>query len=408
MSHRPSPGVSFRTRFFQATFSCAIAFAAMFAASCGNNGGSGGNGGGGGGNGPAAFSAMINVFQGKYSNGEQNAGYQIIVSNTGSVATSGQVTVVDPPTGFTVTAIAGSGWACTLSTTTCTRSDALAGGAEYPPITVNGNVTAANGSSVSISLMISGGGVSTAYSASPTISVAAPILTISETSPNFNLGQQNAAYTVNVGDSSAGGATNSGVTVTENALPSGETLVSMSGSGWTCGTGSNTCTAGVINSGANFQPLTIVVNVAANATSPQTNSVTASGGGATSSVNATDSTTINSPDIAIAKSHSGTFTAGNNGTFNLAVSNVASGSTAGPSAGTITVTDTLSSQFTFVSATISGWSCSNSAQTVTCTTSSAISPGSSAPTIPLVVGVSSSATGTLTNTASVSAFADSN
>ncbi len=44
------------------------------------------------------------------------------------------------PAGLTATAISGTGWSCTLSTLTCTRSDALAAGAIYPPITVTVNV----------------------------------------------------------------------------------------------------------------------------------------------------------------------------------------------------------------------------------------------------------------------------
>ena len=61
--------------------------------------------------------------------------YFIAVSNVGSSASSGTVTVTEtPPAGLTVTALAGAGWTCTVATRTCTRSDALAPETSYPDI----------------------------------------------------------------------------------------------------------------------------------------------------------------------------------------------------------------------------------------------------------------------------------
>src|SRR5690348_2775652 len=52
---------------------------------------------------PASATLTANVTtQGNFSSGEQNATYNITVSNTGSGPTSGTVTVADPPTGFTI------------------------------------------------------------------------------------------------------------------------------------------------------------------------------------------------------------------------------------------------------------------------------------------------------------------
>src|SRR3954468_19838779 len=70
----------------------------------------------------------------------------LVVTNAGADPTSGTVTVADPlPTGLTAlvndynagagpVAASGAGWTCTA--TTCTRGDALAPGASYPPIKV--------------------------------------------------------------------------------------------------------------------------------------------------------------------------------------------------------------------------------------------------------------------------------
>ena len=261
---------------------------------------SGGSSGNGGHTGTPALTATVTT-QGNFSNGEQNATYTIQVTNSGTGATSGTVTVVDPPTGFTVTAISGTNWTCTLATTTCTYGNSVAAGQAFPPITVTGNVTSANGTPVSIALSVSGGGTSAPVNSTPTVTVAAPILSIAKThTGNFNLGQQGATYSVTVSNGGSAGATNAKVTVTET-VPSGETLVSMSGTGWTCpgAGGANTCDrSDTLATGASYPTLTVTVNVSANATSPQVNQASVSGGGMTGSASASDSTTINVPTIA--------------------------------------------------------------------------------------------------------------
>jgi len=110
---------------------------------------------------------------------------------------------------------------------------------------------------------------------------------------NFSQGQQNAQYTIVVTNNGSG-PTVDPVTVTDT-VPSGETLVSMTGSGWTCS--GNTCTeSSALGAGLSYGAITVTVNVAANATSPQVNTAsvfTATGGGAASAT-ASDSTIISS------------------------------------------------------------------------------------------------------------------
>jgi len=273
---------------------CFLAVSCILA-SCG--GGSSNNGGQ---SGTPALAATVTT-QGNFSSGQQNATYTIQVTNSGTGATSGTVTVVDPPTGFTVTAISGTNWTCTLASTTCTYSNSVASGRVFPPITVTGNVTSANGTPVSIALSVSGGGMSAPVNTTPTVTVAAPLLSIAKThTGSFNLGQQGATYSVAVSNGGSAGATNAKVTVTET-VPSGETLVSMSGTGWTCpGTaGANTCDrSDTLFTSASYPAITVTVNVAANATSPQVNQVSVSGAGMTSSASVSDSTTINTPTVA--------------------------------------------------------------------------------------------------------------
>ncbi len=133
----------------------------------------------------------------------------------------------------------------------------------------------------------------------------APVLSISKAhTGNFTQGQAGAMYTVTVSNAASGGSTSGLVTVTET-VPSGLSLVSMAGTGWTCV--SNTCTrSDALAAGSSYAAITVTVNVAANATSPQVNAVSVSGGGS-GSANTTDSTTIiaNPPVLRISKTHTG-------------------------------------------------------------------------------------------------------
>ena len=81
-----------------------------------------------------------------------------VTNAAGAAATSGTVTVTDTlPAGlsFGTGAMSGTGWAC--SSNSCTRSDALAGGASYPPITVKVNVAGGATSPQNNSVSVSGG-----------------------------------------------------------------------------------------------------------------------------------------------------------------------------------------------------------------------------------------------------------
>lgn len=143
-------------------------------------------------------------------------------------------------------------------------------------------VTSSSGPNAVINGVFFGGGSSFA----PT-----PSLSIGKTHVgNFVQGQQNASYSITVSNAANAGATVGLVTVTENP-PAGLTLVSMSGSGWNCGTNSCTRSDG-LGGGLSYSPIAVTVNVAANASSPQVNQVGVSGGGS-APASASDSTVIN-------------------------------------------------------------------------------------------------------------------
>jgi len=243
---------------------------------------------------PSVLSPALSVTKthaGTFVPGQTGAVYTLTVSNSAAGApTTGTVTVTDNlPSGLTLTSMSGAGWTCLNNS--CTRGDVLAQGASYPPITVTVNV-ASNATSPLVNQATVSGGGSTGASASDTTAIPGQaVLSIAKThTGNFSQGQGGATYTVTV--SNAAAASSGTVTVTE-MVPAGLTLVSMAGTGWTCpGTAADNCTrSDVLAAGASYPPITVTVNVAANATSPQINNVSVSGGGS-ASANASDSTVV--------------------------------------------------------------------------------------------------------------------
>jgi uncharacterized repeat protein (TIGR01451 family) len=224
--------------------------------------------------------SITKIHSGAFTQGQLNATYHVTVTNApGAAATSGTVTVTDSlPAGLSLVSMAGGGWVCPSNS--CTRSDALAGGASYPSITVTVNVGVGATSPQNNSVSVSGGGSAVANGNDSTtiLTASQPSLSILKShSANFAQGQQNATYTVTVSNNNAAATSSGGVSVTDT-LPSGLTLVSMAGTGWNCS--SNTCTrTDALVGGASYPAITVTVNVLGNAASPQVNQVSVSGGG---------------------------------------------------------------------------------------------------------------------------------
>lgn len=225
--------------------------------------------------------------------------YTITVSNSGTDSTSGTVTVVDTlPAGLTATDMSGTGWACTLATLTCTRSDTLASGA-YPAITLTVDVAAGlGGTSVNNSVDVSGGGESdtTNDTATDLTNLSAPpdlIVTKSHVG-NFTPGQVGATFTITVSNIGAGAS--SGVVSVVDTLPAGLTATAISGTGWTCQLAPTIgCTRGDALAATTAYPtITLTVDVAANPPQQVINQVDVSGGsdGDTSNNHYDDSTTL--------------------------------------------------------------------------------------------------------------------
>ena len=338
----------------------------------------------------------------------QTITYTVTVKNVGASASSGPVTVTEtPPTGLTITALAGAGWTCTIPT--CTRSDALAPAASYPDITVTASVGAnvAPGTVTNTAVVSGGGDSNTANNTAsdPTV-ITAPVsgsdLTIAKVhSPSTAVPGQTVTYTVtvkNVGASASSGT----VTVTETP-PTGLTITALSGAGWTCTV--PTCTrSDALAPAASYPGITVTTSVGASvAGGTVTNIAVVSGGGDSNPGNntASDPTTITAPgpvsgsDLTIRKFHSpSTAVPGQTITYTVTVANVGTSA----SSGTVTVTETPPAGLTITALSGTGWTCT--VQHGTCTRSDVLAPATSYPeiTVTTIVGATVAA-GTVTNIA---------
>jgi uncharacterized repeat protein (TIGR01451 family) len=233
---------------------------------------------------------IAKIHTGNFTQLQSNATYTIIVSNVaGAAPTSGAVTVADTlPPGLTLVSMNGSGWNCAGSS--CSRNDPLAAGNSYGAITVTVNVgsTFIGGANVAT---VSGGGALTLSASDYTGYTANPaVLSVScSHSGNFTQGQTNATYSIVVSNSPGAEPTSSTVTVYETPPP-GLTVQTISGTGWTCATDSDSCSRNdPLAAGTSYPPITVTVSVSIAATSPLVNSVTVYGG---AGAVATDSTII--------------------------------------------------------------------------------------------------------------------
>ena len=103
-----------------------------------------------------------------FTQGQTGAQYTATVTNGGSLPTSLPVTVTETlPASLTLVSISGTGWTCTLSTSSCTRSDVLAANSAFPSITVTVNV-ASNAPSAVTNQVVATNGVLQATGSDPT------------------------------------------------------------------------------------------------------------------------------------------------------------------------------------------------------------------------------------------------
>jgi len=212
---------------------------------------------------------------------------------------------------------------------------------------------------------------------------------------NVNAG---AAYSYTLAVTNNGPAPASTVSVSD-PLPAGVGFVSASGTGWTCiqSFGTVTCTMPTLAVGA-ANPITINVTAPATAGSlMNTATVSSATSDPTPGNNSSTNTLTVLPqaNLSITKSTSpSTVAPGSPVVYTINVTN------AGPSAATaVTVTDPLPAGVTFFNVVASGWSCSQSAGTVTCTMAS-LPVGAATPIV--INAIATATTGVRSNIATVS------
>ena len=157
----------------------------------------------------------------------------------------------------------------------------LAPGNSYPSITVTVSV-AANAmspqvNSISVTTTQNEGNSGNNTANDSTIIVPPPDLTVTKShTGNFSQGQAGAVYSVTVNNAGPGNKPAGSLVSLVDTPPPGLTVYAMSGAGWTCTT-LPTCTrSDLLAAGASYPAITVTVTVAANAISPQVNSVAVS------------------------------------------------------------------------------------------------------------------------------------
>jgi uncharacterized repeat protein (TIGR01451 family) len=222
-------------------------------------------------------------------------------------------------------------------------------------------------------------------------------------------GGSNGNYHLDVTNATATRANTQPITVTDS-LPAGTSFVAASGSGWSCSSaaGTVTCTrptgslAGGATSGID---ITVAVSPMAAGTLSNTATVTQIGdpNGANNSSNVI--TPVRKTDLALSKTHVGTFTANGVHSYTLSLQNLGDADTVG----TTTVSDTLPSELTYRAAGSGGdgWSCAPApGNQVVCTRTATIAAGASAPDITIRARIDRTASGDVTNDATVDTQGD--
>ena len=288
--------------------------------------------------------------------------FTLTVSNVGTGPTNAPVTVTDTlPAGLTPTAAAGTGWACTVTppSVSCSRSDVLAAGSAWPPISVTVNVLQTAANSITNTASVGGGGDvtpgnDTGTDVVPVVSSAD--LAIVKTGPANGIPGTNVVYTLVVTNN---GPSDASAVVVADPTPPNLTFASNSGA---CAT-PFPCALGTIPVGAS-RTITTTFAIPANYTAPSPIVNTATVSSATPDPNpandASSASTSVAADLSIVKTLASPVTPGSQATFQLAVTN------RGPSAATnVVVTDPLPAGLSVSSVSATQGSCTPGA-TVIC------------------------------------------
>ena len=369
---------------------------------------------------PAADLNVASSHSGSFAQGDSADTYTLTVSNvTGPNSTAGGpslglVWLTDSlPWGLTATGLSGPGWTCDLASLSCYRSDTLAAGSAYPPVTLTVSVAGNAPASVTNGVTVYGGGMTAGANSStsgggqsatdptpitqsgpagtPPVPPGPAVLSVSSHhSGSFaqgDGGDSGDSYTLTVSNAASAGPATGLVTVTD-ALPAGVTPVRMSGQGWACSLAPATLPGSPnlfepepacyrtdgLAAGAAYPPVTLTVAVANNVRPSITNTVSVSGGGSSGTASGTEPTTVQQlPALVVTSADTaggipyapfaqGDGPAARDG-YAITVANDGYGPTSGP----VTFTATLPAGLTALAMSGPGWSCQAAAATCTLT-----------------------------------------
>jgi uncharacterized repeat protein (TIGR01451 family) len=199
--------------------------------------------------------AMGKGFAGTVTPG-QTATYTLTVSNVGDAPTRGEVVVEDPmPATISFGPPAGPGWACTQTPAfevRCTRSDPLAPGASYPPITIAGTILSVPPLGLINTSIVSGGGdvnkSNNAATAAPPFTPQSPLSLDKQVTPDTVAPGEEVTYLLTVRNSGGFGPVDP--VQLSDPLPAGLTALSVEAlDGGSCDPAVS-CNLGSLDSGA--------------------------------------------------------------------------------------------------------------------------------------------------------------
>ena len=197
--------------------------------------------------------------------------YTLTVSNVGESPSRGEVLVTDPmPPTISFNPPSGAGWACTQTPdfeVSCTRSDPLAPGASYPPITISGTVLSVpvNGL-INTSTVAGGNDGNTSNNTSSAAVPGVPFSTLAldkQVTPDTAVPGDRVTYLLTVSNRGGFGPA-TGVQLSD-PLPSGLTLVSAEALDQGSCTGAVTCSLGSLAIGDTAR-VRVIASVNAGAT----------------------------------------------------------------------------------------------------------------------------------------------
>jgi len=306
------------------------------------------------------------------------------LTNTGTGPTTSQLTVTTPiPAGTTFTGSTGTGWTCTQvgSNVVCTNPNTLA--ANGGTSTLGLTFTPTQTGTINITPTLNGGGLTNPVTATPypiTVNPSAvnPILGTTLTAPAT--GTQNVPYNYSATIANTGTGPTVGTTTFTLALPTGVNYVSATGAGWTCVPQTTFVTCTNPNPIANTSSSSLVISVNPTITGTMSAFGYTTGGGANTSFSTLVNTVISpvntgQPNVVVTSvSNPATATTNVPFTQSITIGNI--GTT--PATGPLTYTATLPTGVSFSSVS-SGWTCTQTGQSLTCTNPISLSNGASVP-----------------------------